>query len=53
VIDVRAIRQQHIGKGALVLIVAMRLEHDFFPPKAKAEPRAKDYGFVAHRNPVP
>jgi len=53
VIDVGAICQDYFSNRALILIVAMRLERDFFPPKAKAEPRPKDYGFVAHRNPVP
>jgi hypothetical protein len=31
VIDVGAIGQEHIGKGALVLVEAVRLERDFFP----------------------
>ena len=31
VIDVGAIRQEHIGKGAPVLVEAVRLERDFFP----------------------
>jgi hypothetical protein len=30
VIDVRAIRKDHISKGALVLVVTMGLAHDFF-----------------------
>ena len=29
--DVRSIRQEHASKGALVLVVAMRLDRDFFP----------------------
>jgi hypothetical protein len=36
VIHVGAIRQDHIGKGALVLVVAVRLDCDFF---AKGEVR--------------
>jgi hypothetical protein len=31
VIDVGAIGQTHIGKGALVLVEAVRLERDFLP----------------------
>jgi hypothetical protein len=31
VIDVIAIRQEHIGKGVLVLVEAVRLERDFIP----------------------
>jgi hypothetical protein len=31
VIDVGAIGQTHIGKGALVLVEAVRLERDLFP----------------------
>jgi hypothetical protein len=30
VIDVGAIGQEHVGKGALVLVVAVRLERAFF-----------------------
>lgn len=30
-IDVIAIRQEHIGKGALVLVETVRLERDFLP----------------------
>jgi hypothetical protein len=31
VVNVRAIGQTHIGKGALVLVEAVRLERDFLP----------------------
>jgi len=31
VIDVSAIGQEDIGKGAPVLVLAIGLEHDFFP----------------------
>jgi hypothetical protein len=31
VTDVIAIRQEHIGKGALVLVETVRLERDFIP----------------------
>jgi hypothetical protein len=30
-IEIRPVRQDHIGKGALVLVVAVGLERDFFP----------------------
>ena len=35
-IDVRAIRQQHIGKGALILVVTVGLERDFLPKPRSA-----------------
>ena len=28
--DIRSIRQEHVSKGALVLVVAMRLDRNFF-----------------------
>ena len=44
-IDVRAIRQEHIGKRALVLVVAVRLERDFFP---KGEVSGTQFAQVRH-----
>ena len=45
-IDVGAIGQDHVGKGALVLVEAVRLEHDFFP---KGEGRGGVLGSLAER----
>jgi hypothetical protein len=44
VIDVRAVGQEHIGKGAPVLVEAVSLERDYFP---ESEVRGGVLGFLA------
>ena len=45
-IDVRAIRQEHIGQGALVLVIAVGLDGDLFP---EGEGRGGVLGVVPER----